>query len=297
MSTSLTAPPPSTDTGQALPAPTPSLARAVPASGELRGHLLLMPLAIVCVFPLYWMVVTALRSEADVFSTALWPEHPSLANFRYVFSAIPLARMLGNTSLMALITTLLQILTGLMAAYAFMRARPWAGRALLVLLTAAWLIPPQVIMIPNFLLVNRLGMMDTLQALVIPHAASAFAIMMLYQAIRAFPRELIESAEMDGCGPMRILFGIIVPNIRPVIASVAILLFISAWNEYLWPLLVTRSAENSVIQIGLQMFLTEQGNQWGPLMAAATLASLPVLLIYLVLQRQVIDTFVRSGLR
>ena len=88
-----------------------------------------------------------------------------------------------------------------------------------------------------------------------------------------------------------------VPNIRPVIASVAILLFISSWNEYLWPLLVTRSAENSVIQIGLQMFLGEQGNQWGALMAAATLASLPILLIYLVLQRQIIDTFVRSGLR
>jgi ABC-type glycerol-3-phosphate transport system permease component len=82
-----------------------------------------------------------------------------------------------------------------------------------------------------------------------------------------------------------------------VIASVAILLFISSWNEYLWPLLVTRSAENSVIQIGLQMFLGEQGNQWAPLMAAATLASLPILLIYLVLQRQIIDTFVRSGLR
>jgi ABC-type glycerol-3-phosphate transport system permease component len=205
--------------------------------------------------------------------------------------------MLVNTSLMALLTTVLQILTGLTAAYAFSRANAWAGRLLLVLLTAAWLVPPQVIMIPNFLLVNRLGMMDTLQALVIPHAASAFAIMLLYQAIRAFPRELIESAQLDGCGPWHILFAIVVPNIRPVLASVAILLFISTWNEYLWPLLVTRSAENSVIQIGLQMFLTEQGNQWGPLMAAATLASLPVLAIYLVLQRQIIDTFVRSGLR
>jgi len=264
---------------------------------SLRAHALLLPLSFVCIFPLYWMLVTALRHEGDVFSTTLWPENPTLENFRYVVGAIPLGRMLLNTTLMAVLTTVLQIVTGLMAAYVFASARVWAGRLLLVSLTAAWLIPPQVIMIPNFLLINRLGMMDTLQALVIPHAAAAFAIMLLYQTIRSFPKELIESAEMDGCGHMHILFAIIVPNIRPVIASVAILLFISSWNEYLWPLLVTRSAENSVIQIGLQMFLGEQGNQWGALMAAATLASLPILLIYMVLQRQIIDTFVRSGLR
>ena len=102
----------------------------------------------------------------------------------------------------------------------FLQALVFGPAACWVSLTAAWLIPPQVIMIPNFLLINRLGMMDTLQALVIPHAAAAFAIMLLYQTIRSFPKELIESAEMDGCGHMHILFAIIVPNIRPVIASV-----------------------------------------------------------------------------
>ena len=266
-------------------------------SWNLRSHALLVGLSFVCLFPMYWMLVTALRPEGDVFSRSLWPDQPTLANFAYVMKAIPMARMLLNTTYMAGLTTVLQVLTALTAAYVFARSQQRAGRWMLALLTITWLIPPQVIMIPNFVLVNHLGLLDTLRGLVIPHMASAFAIMLLYQAIRAFPKELIESAELDGCGHVRILFSIITPNIRPVIASVAILMFITSWNEYLWPLLVTRSMDNAVVQIGLQMFMSEQGNQWAALMAAATLTSLPILVVYLVLQRQIIDTFVRSGLR
>lgn len=273
-------------------------AAAVPVrSWNLRSHALLVGLSFVCLFPMYWMLVTALRPEGDVFSRSLWPDQPTLANFAYVMKAIPIGRMLLNTTYMAGLTTVLQVLTALTAAYVFARSQQRAGRWMLALLTITWLIPPQVIMIPNFVLVNHLGLLDTLRGLVIPHMASAFAIMLLYQAIRAFPKELIESAELDGCGHVRILFSIITPNIRPVIASVAILMFITSWNEYLWPLLVTRSMDNAVVQIGLQMFMSEQGNQWAALMAAATLTSLPILVVYLVLQRQIIDTFVRSGLR
>jgi sn-glycerol 3-phosphate transport system permease protein len=206
-------------------------------------------------------------------------------------------KMLFNTFYIAIASTILQVLTGLMAAYVCARWTRLLGKWMLGLLTITWLIPPQVIMIPNFVLVNQLGLMDTLSAVVAPQIASAFAVMMLYQAIRSFPQELIESAQLDGASHVRILFGIITPNIKPILASVAIILFISTWNEYFWPLLVNRSMDNAVIQIGLQMFMTAEGNQWGPLMAAATVASLPILLLYLVLQRQIIDTFVRSGIR
>ena len=102
---------------------------------------------------------------------------------------------------------------------------------------------------------------------------------------------------MDGARNWRILWEVLVPNLRGTIASLAILIFISTWNEYFWPLLLSRTAENSVIQIGIQMFMTAEGNQWGPLMAASTLASLPVLLIYVVLQRQVVQSFMKSGIR
>ena len=146
-------------------------------------------------------------------------------------------------------------------------------------------------------MLEMLDMLDTLAGLVIPHAASAFAIIVLYQTLRAFPTELIEAAVVDGAGHLRILHSLIVPNIKPALASLAILLFISSWNDYFWPLLVTRSQESAVIQIGLQMFMTQEGNQWGPLMAASSLASLPLLAVYLVLQKRIVDSFLRSGLK
>jgi ABC-type glycerol-3-phosphate transport system permease component len=263
----------------------------------LRSHVLLAALSLVCAFPIYWMFVTAFRPEADIYSTALLPATMSLEHFRYVLKAIPIGTMLANTVIVSAVATVSQVLTGLMAAYAFALWRRGLGRWMFLLLTVTWLIPPQVIMIPNFVLVNRLGLLDTLAAVILPHVASAFAIMLLYQAIRSFPKELIESAQMDGSGHFRILFGIIAPNIKPVLASVSIILFITMWNEYFWPLLVTRSMNNAVAQIGLQMFMSQEGNQWGALMAAATIGSLPILAMYLVLQRQIIDTFVRSGIR
>ncbi len=274
-----------------------SAARTKPRAWNLRSHALLLPLAFLCIFPIYWMIVTSLRADNEIFSSVLWPENPSLKNYEYVLHAVPMMKMLFNTFYISVASTVLQVLTGLMAAYVCARWTGVLGKWMLGLLTITWLIPPQVIMIPNFVLVNQMGLMDTLSAVIVPQIASAFAVMMIYQAIRSFPQELIESAQLDGASHVRILFGIITPNIKPILASVSIILFISTWNEYFWPLLVNRSMDNAVIQIGLQMFMTAEGNQWGPLMAAATVASLPILLLYLVLQRQIIDTFVRSGFR
>jgi ABC-type glycerol-3-phosphate transport system permease component len=120
---------------------------------------------------------------------------------------------------------------------------------------------------------------------------------MMTQAMRSFPGELIDAARVDGASDWRILWRVIVPNLGGTLASLAILIFISTWNEYFWPLLLSRSPENTMIQIGIQMFMTAEGNQWGPLMAASTMASLPILALYVVLQRQVIQSFMRSGLR
>ncbi|NQV80963.1 MAG: carbohydrate ABC transporter permease [Alphaproteobacteria bacterium] len=287
-----------------IKAPTPSIADLIRPWLNFRteklflgSHAMLLTLSVICVFPIYWMIVTALRADGDIYSTSLLPENPSLENFRYALEAAPILKTIANTFIVSAVATIGQALTGLMAAYVFARWHLSLGKAMLGLLTITWLIPPQVIMIPNFVLVNDLGLLDTLTGIFLPHIASAFAVMMLYQAMRSFPKELIESAEMDGCGHVRILFGVIAPNIKPVIASVSIILFISFWNEYLWPLLVTRSMDNAVVQIGLQMFLTQEGSQWGALMAAATLGSVPILLLYAIMQRQIIDTFVRSGIR
>lgn len=260
-------------------------------------HATMILLAVVAVFPVYWMVVSSLKPENEIFSSHLWPVAPSLDNYSYVLAQIPMLRMLANTTVVSAATAFLQVLTGLLAAYALTQWRFRLSGLVHGLIALSWLVPFQVTMIPNYVLASQLGLLDTLTGLVVPHAAAAFAVLMLYHAMKSFPAEVIEAARMDGAGRWRILWEIVVPNMRASLASLGILAFISSWNEYFWPLLLSRSIENSVVQIGLQMFMTQEGNLWGPLMAASTLASLPILVIYLILQRQVIESFMKSGLR
>lgn len=261
------------------------------------GHLAMVLLSIVCLFPVYWMVATSLRPANAIFETSLWPTAMSLENYTYALDSIPILRMLINTLVVSVLTTVIQLATGLLAAYAFARWRFPFDKLVYTGVALTWLVPFQVVMIPNYLLIAQMGLLDTIAALILPNFASALAILLLAQAMRSFPREVIEAARMDGARSWRILWEVMTPNLRGTIASLAILIFISTWNEYFWPLLLTRTAENSVIQIGIQMFMTSEGNQWGPLMAASTLASLPVLTIYIVLQRQVIQSFMKSGIR
>tara|TARA_R110002020_G_scaffold176756_4_gene369203 strand:- start:8046 stop:8864 length:819 start_codon:yes stop_codon:yes gene_type:complete len=269
--------------------------RSLPKLALTHGAMIL--LALLAIVPIYWMIVTALRPAGDIFETTLWPTQVTFGNFTYVFDAIPMMRMLWNTFLMASAMTIAQLLTGLMAAYALTRWRFRGAKAAQALIALSWLVPFQVTMIPNYVLSTKLGLLNTTTGLVLPNAAAAFAVLLLLNAMKSFPKQVIDAARMDRAGHARILWEIIVPNLRAPLAALAVLSFISAWNEYFWPLLLIRRIDNAVVQIGLQMFMSQEGNQWGPLMAAATLASLPVLVIYLVLHRQVIESFMKSGIK
>jgi sn-glycerol 3-phosphate transport system permease protein len=261
------------------------------------AHAVMIALSLLAIFPVFWMVQTSLRPPNEVFSTSLWPSAPTLQNYRDVLAAMPIIGILWNTFVMAAATTLAQVATGILAAWALVRWRFPGGRLAHSLIALSWLVPFQVVMIPNYVLATKLGLLDTLAGLVIPNAAAAIAVLVLYNAMRGFPREVVEAARMDGAGSLRTLVEVVIPNLRAPLASIGILCFISAWNDYFWPLLLIRRMENSVVQIGLQFFMTQEGNDWGLLMAAATLASLPILLIYLVLQRQVVESFMKSGIR
>jgi sn-glycerol 3-phosphate transport system permease protein len=261
------------------------------------GHVLMVLLSIFCLFPVYWMLVSSFRPANAMFETSLWPSSASLDNYTQAIDSIPIARMLVNTLVFSIASTIAQLATGILAAYAFARWKFPGDKLVYTGVALTWLVPFQVVMIPNYLLVAQMGLLDSVLALILPNLAAALAILLLAQAMRGFPKEVVEAARMDGAGHWRILWEVLVPNLRGTIASLAILIFISSWNEYFWPLLLSRTAENSVIQIGIQMFMTAEGNQWGPLMAASTLASLPVLVIYVVLQRQVVQSFMKSGIR
>jgi len=265
-------------------------------AGLVVGHVVLVVLALFSVFPVYWMFATSLRAPGDALDQTLLPWPLSFENFAYVWQSIPIGGMLLNTFGMSLLVAVAQLAIAILAAYAF-AVWDFAGKKLLMFLfIGSWLVPFQVTMIPNYLLVSQLGMLQTIGGVVIPQLSGAFAVLLMVQHMRAFPRELLDAAQMDGRSSWSTLWTIVVPNMKPALAALGIMGFISAWNEYLWPTLIMGQSDG-LIQVGIRSFLTAEGNNWGATMAAAGLACIPVLLIYIFLQRYVVDAFIRSGLK
>lgn len=262
----------------------------------VRGHVMLAVLGLLCVFPIYWLYATSLRQPADIYSLQPLPWPLSVENYTDAANKVELLALLANTTIVALLIALGQLLTGLLAAYAFAAWRFPFQRLLFLVFVGTWLVPFQVTMVPNYVLLFQLGLLNTLAGVIIPNLCSAVGVLMLRQHLDSFPKELLEASKMDGRSSWATLWTVVVPNLRPALAALAILLFINAWNEYFWPAMVLQRT-NAVLQLGLRSFMGTEGYDWGPLMAVAGLACLPVLVLYLVLQRHIVNAFVRSGLK
>jgi sn-glycerol 3-phosphate transport system permease protein len=262
----------------------------------IRGHVVLAVLGALCVFPIYWLYATSLRRPGDVYSLSPLPWPLSVAHYVDAARKVDVAGLLVNTTVVATLTALGQLLIGLLAAYAFAAWRFRFQRLLYLAFVGTWLVPFQVTMLPNYVLLFQLGLLNTLAGVVIPTLCSALGVLLLRQHLDSFPKELLEASAMDGRSSWTTLWTVVVPNLLPALSALAILLFVNAWNEYFWPAMVLQRS-NAVLQLGLRSFMGLEGNDWGPMMALAGLACLPVLGLYLVLQRHIVNAFVRSGLR
>ena len=263
---------------------------------RFAGHAVLAVTGLLCAFPIYWLYATSLRRPGDVGSLNPLPWPLSLANYTAAAAAVDVRMLLINTTLVAVATAAGQLLIGLLAAYAFAAWRFPLRRLLHLAVIGTWLIPFQVTMLPNYILLSRLGLLDTLAGVVVPTLCSALGVLLLRQHLDSFPKELLDAATMDGNSSWRTLWTVVVPNLRAPLAALAIVLVINAWNEYFWPAMVLRRS-NAVLQLGLRSFMGTEGTDWGPLMALAGLSCLPVFVLYLALQRHVVSAFVRSGLK
>ncbi|MDV7173515.1 carbohydrate ABC transporter permease [Gordonia amicalis] len=273
-----------------------SRARGVTRGARIRGHLVLATIAVACGFPIYWMVATALRRPEDQYSLAPLPWPLSFQNFADAGAQTDVVRLLLNTCAVATGSMVAQLLVALLAAYGF-AVFEFRFKGLLYLgFVGTWLVPFQVTMLPNYVLLQQLGLLNTLAGVVMPTMCSALAVLMLRQHLESFPKELVTAAELDGRGSWSILWTVVVPNLRPALAALGILLFINAWNEYFWPAMILQRA-GSVVQIGLRSFMTAEGTNWGAMMALAGMTCLPVFVLYLLMQRHVVNAFVRSGLK
>lgn len=254
--------------------------------------------AIVMIFPFLWTLSTSVSSGAGLDATPhLIPEQPSLSAYRTLFDELPFARIIANSLGLAVVTTLSQLITSSLAAYAFSRL-PFPGRSVVfAIYLATMMIPIQVLIVPLFVQMRDMGLVDTYLGVLLPGVASAFGVFLLRQAINAVPRELDEAARIDGAGHFRIFGTIILPLVGPTLATLAVFSFMSSWNAFLWPLIILRSAELRTLPLALAGLQGQHTTQWDVMMAGSIVSILPMLAIYLSAQRYVIQGVASSGIK
>jgi multiple sugar transport system permease protein len=262
-------------------------------------HLVLIPLAFVMVIPLVWMLVTSLQTleETRHYPPSLVPSSLQWSNYTDVLQRAPFARWFVNTLIVTVIVVIGNLLFCSLAGYAFARIRFFGREVVFILILATLMVPFQVVIIPSFLIVKDLGLIDTLGALILPNLVSAFGIFMLRQFFRTLPIELEEAARIDGASRLGVLFKIVLPLSGPALATLAVIMFLWTWNDFLWPLITIYSAENMTIQLGLATFQGAHQANTNLLMAANVMSMLPVLLLFFFAQRYFIRGIATTGLK
>jgi multiple sugar transport system permease protein len=251
------------------------------------------------IVPFLWMLATSLKPEGSVLAIPpeLLPRDATLENYRRLAEAMPLLRMLGNSLLVTVATVAAQLATSALAAYAFARMR-WRGRdALFLLYLATLMVPSQVTITPLFILVQRLGWVDTYQGLILPGVASAFGTFLLRQAMLGVPREYEEAAFLDGGNHWTVFRDVALPMVRPALATLAVFATMASWNAFLWPLLVTSDERLMTLPVGLALLHGRYGSDWGMVMAGAVVSVVPIVLVYLAAQRAFVNGVLLSGLK
>jgi multiple sugar transport system permease protein len=264
---------------------------------RLWAHLPLATVAVVTLLPFYVMVVTSLRNAKPLrLPASLVPTGLNLGAYRRVFAGSDIPRWLLNTAVYSVVSVVLVLLLASVAAYAFAKVRFRGRTALFWLIIAMMMVPYHLTLIPQFILVSRMGLVDTMAGLIIPTLANAQALFLMRQFIAGIPDELIEAARVDGSGELRTFFSIVLPQCRPILATLGVFVFLWHWNDFLWPLVVTRSPGNYVLTLGLYS-LQAQDVPLAVTMAGAVVTLVPILLVYLGLQRYFVRGVMTSGLK
>ncbi|MGW7514878.1 carbohydrate ABC transporter permease [Streptomyces sp. NPDC054796] len=262
-------------------------------------HLVLAPLALLFALPLLWLLLSSVMSNAEInrFPPALWPSGIHLDGYRYVLGNALFPQWFANSLIVSAVTVTSNLLFGALGGYAFARMRFAGSRLLLVLMLGTMAIPFQLTMIPTFLVMKRLGLIDSLGALIVPSLVTPFAVFLLRQFFLSLPRELEEAAWLDGCSRLRVLFLIVLPLSRPALSTVAVLTFLTTWNDLTWPLIAIHHDSHYTLQLGLTTFQGVHHTQWAAVMAGNVITVLPVLLAFLAAQKSFIRSITSSGLK
>ena len=268
--------------------------------GKVIVYVILILIALVMVIPFLWMLSASIKSDREVFqmNPFVWiPETPRWSNYVNIWTKIPFGKFVQNTIFLTIIVTILQLLTSSFAAYSFAKLNFKHKAGLFLAYIATIAMPWQVYMVPQFIMMRKMGLNDKLLAIICLQAFSAFGVFMMKQFYEGIPDDLCEAARIDGMSEYKIYAKIMLPLSKPALSTLTIFTFVATWNDYLGPLIYLKSQEKKTIQLGLKMFISQYSSDYGLIMAGSVLSLIPVLIMFLCLQKYFVEGVASTGLK
>ncbi len=265
--------------------------------GKVIVYVILILIALIMIIPFLWMLSASIKSDRQVFqmNPFVWiPENPKISNYHDIWTKIPFGKFVGNTVYLTIIVTFLQLLTSSFAAYSFAKLQFRYKNGLFLAYIATIAMPWQVYMVPQFIMMRKMGLNDKLLAIICLQAFSAFGVFMMKQFYEGIPDDLCEAARIDGMSEYTIYAKIMLPLSKPALSTLTIFTFVNTWNDYLGPLIYLKSQEKKTIQLGLKMFISQYSSDYGLIMAGSLI---PVLIVFLCLQKYFVEGVASTGLK
>lgn len=269
-------------------------------AGKILVYVILIIIAAMMIVPFLWMLSASIKSDREVFQMnpfVFIPENPKWLNYRDIWTKIPLLKFVENTVFLTIVVTILQLLTSSFAAYSFAKLEFKHKNAVFFAYIATIAMPWQVYMVPQFIMMRKFGLNDKLLAIICLQAFSAFGVFMMKQFYEGIPDDLCEAARIDGMNEYRIYSSIMLPLSKPALSTLTIFTFVNTWNDYLGPLIYLKSESKKTIQLGLKMFISQYSSDYGLIMAGSVLSLIPVLVVFLCLQKYFVEGVASTGLK
>lgn len=272
-------------------------------AGLVVRYVLAIIITVIMVFPLFWMLSTSLKTEQQVMSSKLvfWPTTPQWDNFSYPFQKVPFLRYMLNTALVTVMQMSSELLLGILAAYGFSKGKFHGKHFLFIVVLGAMMIPIQVTFIPLYIVIARVGWMNTYWGVWIAGCVSSYTIFLLRQSFMTVDNSYIEAARVDGMSKLGSIFGIMVPMCKPTVITVALTTFMGGWNNYFWPKIIIKAQDMYVLTVGVQRLKTSYGNDatsnYHQIMAGVLLSVIPVFIVFAIFQRHMLSGFTKAAMK
>lgn len=267
--------------------------------GQAGYNIISILLAVLALIPFLWMISTSLKSRGALMSIPIeWiPAEPTLDAYTEVFSRFPFLRTIGNSLFISVAFTLITLVSASMAAFAFAKLRFRGSGVILSIYIATMMIPTQVTMIPLFVVMNRLGLIDSYASVILPSMFKPFAVFLLVQQMKTIPNDYLDAARIDGAGLFHIYFRVALPLCIPTLATLAVTTFMESWNDYLWPLLMLTDRNKMTLPIALSTLNGQYNTEYNVLMAGSLISMIPIIIIYIAAQKQFKAGLMAGGIK